>query len=110
MLNIIIGLLLIATFIGLVVYVMKGGDIMIGFLVMTILWIIIGGIPINQAANEIIADPAMKYGSTIMVIVFGSWFGRVLVDTGIAGDISKQAIKISYRYPILAAIFVCGRL
>lgn len=42
-----------------------------------------------------------------MVIVFGSWFGRVLVDTGIAGDISKQAIKISYRYPILAAIFVC---
>lgn len=43
MLNIIIGLLLIATFIGLVVYVMKGGDIMIGFLVMTILWIIIGG-------------------------------------------------------------------
>lgn len=107
MLNIIIGLLLIATFIGLVVYVMKGGDIMIGFLVMTILWIIIGGIPINQAANEIIADPAMKYGSTIMVIVFGSWFGRVLVDTGIAGDISKQAIKISYRYPILAAIFVC---
>lgn len=106
MLNIIIGLLLIATFIGLVVYVMKGGDIMIGFLVMTILWIIIGGIPINQAANEIIADPAMKYGSTIMVIVFGSWFGRVLVDTGIAGDISKQAIKISYRYPILAAIFV----
>ncbi len=47
MLNIIIGLLLIATFIGLVVYVMKGGDIMIGFLVMTILWIIIGGIPIK---------------------------------------------------------------
>ena len=72
MLNLIIGLLLILTFIGLVVYVMKGGDIMLGFLAMTILWIIIGGIPLNQAVNELISQPAMKYGSTIMVIVFGS--------------------------------------
>lgn len=107
MLNLIIGLLLILTFIGLVVYVMKGGDIMLGFLAMTILWIIIGGIPLNQAVNELISQPAMKYGSTIMVIVFGSWFGRVLVETGIASDISRQVIKLSYRFPLLAAVLVC---
>lgn len=107
MLNLIIGLLLILTFVGLVVYVMKGGDIMLGFLAMTILWIIIGGIPVNQAVNELISQPAMKYGSTIMVIVFGSWFGRVLVETGIASDISRQVIKLSYRWPLLAALLVC---
>lgn len=107
MVNIITGLLLLLTFIGLVVYVMKGGNIMIGFFVMTILWIAIGRIPINVAVNQLISAPALKYGSTIMVIVFGSWFGRVLVDTGIASDISRQAIKVSYKHPVLAAILVC---
>lgn len=107
MLNLITGLLLLITFIGLVVYVMKGGNIMLGFFVMTILWIIIGRIPVNVAVNQLISAPALKYGSTIMVIVFGSWFGRVLVDTGIASDISRQAVKVSYRHPVLAAILVC---
>lgn len=107
MINIITGLLLLLTFIGLVVYVMKGGNIMIGFFVMTILWIAIGRIPINTAVNQLISAPALKYGSTIMVIIFGSWFGRVLVDTGIASDISRQAVKVSYRHPVLAAILVC---
>ena len=107
MINIITGLLLLLTFIGLVIYVMKGGNIMIGFFVMTILWIAIGRIPINTAVNQLISAPALKYGSTIMVIIFGSWFGRVLVDTGIASDISRQAVKVSYRHPVLAAILVC---
>lgn len=80
---------------------------MIGFFVMTILWIAIGRIPINTAVNQLISAPALKYGSTIMVIIFGSWFGRVLVDTGIASDISRQAVKVSYRHPVLAAILVC---
>ena len=107
MINIITGLLLLLTFIGLVIYVMKGGNIMIGFFVMTILWIAIGRIPINTTVNQLISAPALKYGSTIMVIIFGSWFGRVLVDTGIASDISRQAVKVSYRHPVLAAILVC---
>lgn len=107
MINIITGLLLLLTFIGLVIYVMKGGNIMIGFFVMTILWIAIGRIQINTAVNQLISAPALKYGSTIMVIIFGSWFGRVLVDTGIASDISRQAVKVSYRHPVLAAILVC---
>lgn len=107
MINIITGLLLLLTFIGLVIYVMKGGNIMIGFFVMTILWIAIGRIPINTAVNQLLSAPALKYGSTIMVIIFGSWFGRVLVDTGIASDISRQAVKVSYRHPVLAAILVC---
>lgn len=107
MLNIITGILLILTFIGMVVYVMKGGNIMIGFLIMAVLWSIIGRIPPNEAVNAIFSQPAMKYGSTIMVIIFGSWFGRVLVDTGIAGDISRQTVKISYRHPLLAAILIC---
>lgn len=106
-LNAIIGILLLITFIGLVVYVMKGGNIMIGFLVMSILWAIIGGIPINTAVNDIFSKSAEAYGATIVVIVFGSWFGRVLVDTGIASDISQQTVRVSYKHPIIALILIC---
>lgn len=62
MINALIGILLLITFIGLVVYVMKGGNIMIGFLVMSILWAIIGGIPINTAVNDIFSKSAEAYG------------------------------------------------
>jgi len=107
MANTIIGILLIFTFIGFIVFVMRGGNIMLGFLVMAILWTVIGGIPYKVAINDIFSQPALDYGSTIMVIVFGSWFGRVLVDTGIAGEISEQTVKISYKRPILATILIC---
>ncbi|MBZ2201796.1 MAG: gluconate:proton symporter [Lentilactobacillus hilgardii] len=105
--NIIIGILLFLTFIGFIVFVMRGGNIMIGFLIMAVLWTVIGGIPYKEAINDIFSQPAMDYGSTIMVIIFGSWFGRVLVDTGVAGAISEQAVKVSYKHPISAAILVC---
>lgn len=104
MINAFIGILLLITFIGLVVYVMKGGNIMIGFLVMSILWAIIGGIPIKTAVNDIFSKSAEAYGATIVVIVFGSWFGRVLVDTGIASDISQQTVRFFYKHPIIALI------
>lgn len=107
MLNALIGILLFVTFIGLVVYVMKGGNIMIGFLVMSILWTVIGGITINTVVNDIFSKAAEGYGATIVVIVFGSWFGRVLVDTGIASDISQQTLKVSYKHPIIALILIC---
>lgn len=107
MLNTFIGILLMITFVGFIVYVMRGGNIMLGFLVMALLWTVIGGIPYKEAINNIFSQPALDYGSTIMVIVFGSWFGRVLVDTGIASEISRQTVKVSYKRPILATILIC---
>lgn len=107
MLNTIIGILLLLTFVGFIVYVMRGGNIMLGFLIMAILWTVIGGIPYKEAITDIFSKPAMDYGSTIMVIIFGSWFGRVLVDSGIANSITEQAVKVSYKRPILATILIC---
>lgn len=107
MIDTIVGILLILTFLGFIVFVMKGGNIMLGFLVMAILWTIIGGIPLKTAIVEVFSKPALEYGSTIMVIIFGSWFGRVLVDTGVAGAISNEAVKVSYKHPIIASILIC---
>lgn len=90
MTNIIISSLLLLTFIGFIFYIIKGGNLMIGFFVMAILWSLIGLVPIPTIMQKVIAEPALNYGSTIIYIVFGSWFGRVLVDTGIAGSISSK--------------------
>lgn len=79
---------------------------MIGFFVMAILWAIIGMVPFSTAIQKIFAEPATNYGPTIIYIVFGSWFGRVLVDSGIAPAISETTNKVGRKKPLLAAILV----
>lgn len=106
MTNIIISILLLLTFVGFIYYIVKGGNLVIGFFIMALLWSVIGLVPFNQVVQKVIAEPALNYGSTIIYIVFGSWFGRVLVDSGIAGSISARTEKVGRKAPIFAAILV----
>ncbi|WP_271399693.1 gluconate:proton symporter [Staphylococcus nepalensis] len=100
------GILLLLTFILFVIFVMRGGNLTLGFLIMAILWTIIGLVPLDTAIKEIYTDPVLDYGSTIVNIIFGSWFGRVLVDTGIAGSISRRTQTVGNRYPVVATILI----
>ncbi|GHU39762.1 citrate transporter [Bacilli bacterium] len=104
--TIIIGVLLALSFIGFVIFEMKGGNLTVGFFTMAVLWTIIGLVPLNQAIKEIFTEPVLNYGKTAAYIIFGSWFGRVLVDTGIAGAISKQTEKVGKKSPVLATILI----
>lgn len=105
--NMIIGILLLITYFGFIYYAVKGGNIMVGYFIMAILWTIIGLIPFNTAIVDVFSKPVEGYGATAVVIIFGSWFGRVLVDTGIAENISKKTLKIAGNKPVIAAILVC---
>ncbi|KRK73938.1 hypothetical protein [Lacticaseibacillus nasuensis] len=102
----VIAILLLITFALFIGYILKGGNLMIGFFVMAILWAVIGLVPFNTAIQKIFAEPALNYGPTIIYIVFGSWFGRVLVDSGIAPAISEATNKVGRKQPLLAAILV----
>lgn len=104
--SIITGLLLALTFIIFVVYAMKGGNLTVGFFVMAVLWTIIGLVPFNVAVKEIFTEPVLNYGKTASYIIFGSWFGRVLVDTGIAGSISRRTEKVGKKSPVLATVLI----
>ncbi len=53
MTNLIIGILLLLTFFAFIYFVMRGGNIMIGFFFMALLWTIIGGISYKVAINDI---------------------------------------------------------
>ncbi|MCI1926066.1 MAG: gluconate:proton symporter [[Lactobacillus] timonensis] len=102
----IIAILLLITFIAFIFYIIKGGNLMIGFFIMAILWSVIGLVPFNVAIQKVFAEPALKYGPTIIYIAFGSWFGRVLVDSGIAPGISAATNKVGKKKPLLAAVLV----
>lgn len=105
-LNIILGILLLITYFGLIYYAVKGGNLMIGFLVMAVLWILIGRIPYNTAINTIIELGAESYGVTAVVVIFGSWFGRILVDTGIAGSIIRKTVELGGDKPLVTTILL----
>ena len=104
--SLVTGILLIVTFIGFVYYAMKGGNLTVGFFVMALAWTIIGLTPVNVAVKEIFTDPVLNYGKTALYIILGSWFGRVLVDTGIAGSISRRTQAVGTKAPVLATILI----
>ncbi|HET7615766.1 MAG TPA: gluconate:proton symporter [Bacillales bacterium] len=104
--NVLLGILLLLTYFGLIYYAIKGGNLMIGFFVMAILWVIIGGIPYDTAINEVFEKGAESYAVTALVVIFGSWFGRVLVDTGIAGSIIRKIVELGGEKPLVITILL----
>ncbi len=100
MINIISGILLLVTFIGLIIYCMKGGNLLVGFIATAIAWCIIGRVPMGTVVTDIFQTSVENYGKTIAIIVFGAWFGRMLVDTGIAGYIIKKTVELAGDKPL----------
>lgn len=106
MVDVIAGILLFVTFIGLIVYCVKGGNLLVGFITTAILWCIIGRIPVNIVVTDIFQTSVETYGKTIAIIVFGAWFGRMLVDTGIAGYVIKKTVELAGDKPLVTALSV----
>lgn len=106
MLNTILGILLLITFIGLIVYCVKGGNLLVGFLVMSVLWCIIARVPISTFVNDVFEKSVEGYGSTIAVIIFGAWFGRIIVNTGIANYIIKKTVELGGDKPLVIALLL----
>lgn len=100
------GLLLLVTFIGLIIYCVKGGNLLIGFLTTSVLWCIIGLVPLETVVTTVFQSSVETYGKTIAIIVFGAWFGRVIVDTGIAGYIIKKTVELAGDKPLVTALLL----
>lgn len=123
---IIIGIILIISLIFLVWYCVKGHNIMVGFAIMAFVWTVIAliGNKIIPATDELYAntkfsgktgleailygikitfqDGPQSYGSSILTnIFFGAFFGRILIETGIASTIIKKTVELSGDKPRL---------
>lgn len=124
----IIGILILASFVGVAIYAAKGGNLMMGMLIMAVLWTVL-----PMIGNQIVTNPefiaanaeAMSmswiqafskvfqsgpegWGTVLVNVVFGAWFGRVLLTTGIASTLIKKTTELGGDKPALTCILLCG--
>lgn len=116
-----IGIILLITYVAFAIYAAKGGNLMLGFFVMAVLWAGLGalaGVTVWSADaaqvesglidinNGIFEQGPELWGSTAAIIIFGSWFGRILIDTGIARTIIRSAVELGGDKPAITCILL----
>ena len=106
--DIIIGILLVISFFFMVWYCVKGYNLMVGFAIMATVWM-----GLALVGNTFSPNPAMEgqgvidvlthiyttwpaeYAKSILVnVFFGAFFGRVLVDSGIAATLIRKVVEL----------------
>lgn len=109
-LPILIGILLLISYFGLIYFAAKGGNLMLGFLVMAIIWVALGmaggKITWEIAQTQVFQGGPESWGATAVVVIFGSWFGRVLVDTGIAATIIRKTVELGGDKPLVTTVLL----
>lgn len=118
--TIIAALIIAITFVGFIIYSAKGGNLLLGLFVTATIWTgiaITNGI-INAEAGEsvwnivvsnlttVYHDGPVDYGQTTAIIIFASWFGRVLVDTGIASALIKRVVELAGDKQLIMVLVV----
>lgn len=118
-----VGILLLLTFFGLAYYCIKGHNLMIGFLIITIVWTVLSFLGAAFAAPDFLANTAFYsngepvkiieilnkiyqsapegWGTTLVNVCWGAWFGRVLVETGIASTLIRKTVELGGDKPII---------
>lgn len=121
----VLGILFLLSFFGLAYYCMKGHNLMIGFLIITVLWTVmsLGGtalvphsfltankallfgagtkIKLVDILNKIFQTAPESWGTTLVNVCWGAWFGRVLMDTGIASTLIRKTVELGGDRPII---------
>lgn len=121
----VIGIILLLSFFGLAYYCIKGYNLMIGFLLITVIWTVlplagtwfaspefIAGSPVLQFGagtdtklvqilNKIFQTAPEGWGTTLVNVCWGAWFGRVLMDTGIASTLIRKTVELGGDKPMV---------
>jgi len=119
MVEVIIGILMIISFLGMVWYCIKGFNLMIGFFVMATLWMSLAFIGnglspdleslafVDTITNVFQAGPAGFASAILVNVFFGSFFGRVLMDTGIAATLIRKVVELGGDKPRITMTLLC---
>lgn len=119
----IIGILLLISFAGLVVYAVKGGNLMTGILIMAVIWTalpLIGNALVtnpdfiaenSNIVNMSVVDALKKvfqggpegWGGVLVNFIFGAWFGRIMLETGIAATMIRKTVEFGGDKPIITS-------
>lgn len=119
--NVIIGIIMILSFLGMVWYCIKGYNLMVGFSIMAAFWTVlalIGNMIVPNSAMEgkslidvltyVFADGPANYAKSILVnVFFGAFFGRILIDTGIAATLIRKVVELGGDKPRITMALLC---
>ena len=126
----VIGIILVLSFFGLAYYCVKGHNLMIGFLVIATLWTALsllgtlvaspefiaeneilqfggeGGSGLVAVLNNIYQTAPEGWGTTLVNVCWGAWFGRVLMQTGVASTLIRKTVELGGDRPIVTVILL----
>lgn len=102
----VIGLILLVTFAIGVVLIMRGQSPIIVLLALAILWPALAGASVTDITAGVLQKGADTYAATIVTILFGAWFGQILVQTGIAESIIRSAVELAGDRPVVVLIVI----
>lgn len=108
--NALISIILLISYLAFVVYIMKGGNLLMGFILMAVIWIPLGvvGGQIDWATfnGTIMQTAPSNIGTNVVLIFVGSWLGQVMLKTGIASTIIRKAVELGGDKPLFTAILL----
>lgn len=119
----IIGILLVLAFLGLVFYAVRGGNLMLGLLIMATVWTVLSlignefvtdanfikdyetilNLPIIDHLTNVYQGGPEGWGPVLVNFFFGAWFGRIILDTGIASSIITKTVELGGDKPAITA-------
>ncbi|MDW2983467.1 citrate transporter [Enterococcus faecium] len=119
--DIIIGILLVISFFFMVWYCVKGYNLMVGFAIMATVWMglaLVGntfspnpameGQGVIDVLTHIYTTGPAEYAKSILVnVLFGAFFGRVLVDSGIAATLIRKVVELGGDKPRITMSLLC---
>lgn len=119
----VVGVILLLSFFGLAFYCIKGHNLMIGFLMITVLWTVLslggaafasdafieankvlqfdGSVGLIKILNKVFQSAPEGWGTTLVNVCWGAWFGRVLMETGIASTLIRKTVELGGDKPIV---------
>jgi hypothetical protein len=105
-LDTIIGVILIVSFLAVVFYIIKGGSPIVAFIGMAAFWAVLSGTDLNTILTKVFQEPVTNNAGTMLIIIFGSWFGQILVRTDIAGSLVKRAVELGGDRPLVVTVII----
>lgn len=104
--ELLIQILLLATFAAMIFFLVRGANATMTLTVMAIVWALLGGRSVNDVLQLTFADVITKNAPTLIIILFGAWYSQMIVQTGIASKLIKRVVELGGDRPRVVVSFI----
>lgn len=110
-LEIILGIIMLISYVAFAYIVAKGISYLFSALLIAVLWSVLayigGAVTFQGILTDVMQSAPTSFGAALVTIIFGSWFGRVLIETGIAANLIKKTVELGGDKATLTTVLLC---